>query len=359
MIKAISSFFKNIINKPGTIMNFWVSILVISMITMVVLVTVNSFRITQECSKYREQIHENLNSEADSVIISRSDLEGLLESKQIESNDYLAIILTLITLCVSLSAAIPYIVGKSVTSNQVKDTVEELYRRQKDENDKNIRKTLGKLEAAEAHLSRMVAYNLMYALRDKAFMKSTSVINDYDPIHHPFWALGWASKALIRYVKVAQSESLNTYAIERFCSNCIKYIIDASDAIAVIANVAVKTSSHGKSQTTLCDGKVLRAYVDLFDALGFYKSLRYNGKIGVLMVSKEEQQLNEALQKLYRILTPSAVGSYDENIVQEIAKKSKYDQYLKDSDGSPASYSILKKYIENWCSQKQFSNTWY
>ena len=352
-------FRKNIIINPGVMMNFWVSTLVISMIAMVVLVTVNSFRITKDCSRYREEIHESLASEADSVIITRADLEDLLESKQIESNDYLAIILTLITLCVSLSAAIPYIVGKSVTSNQVKDTVEELYRRQKDDNDKKTKKTLDKLEAAEAHLSRMVAYNLMYAVRDKDFKKAVSVVNGYDPKHHPFWALGWASKALIRYVKVAQSESVNTFATEGFCSNCTKYIIDASDAIEVIANVAVKTPSPGKSQTTLCDGKVLRAYVDLFDALGFYKSLRYNGKVGVLMVSKEEQQLNEALQKLYRILTPSAVGSYDENIVQEIAKKSKYDQYLKDSDGSPASYSILKKYIENWCSQKQFSNTWY
>lgn len=352
-------FRKNIIINPGTMMNFWVSILVISMITMVVLVTVNSFRITQDCSKYREEIHERLNNDSDSVIISRDDLEVLLESKQIESNDYLAIILTLITLCVSLSAAIPYIVGKSVTSNQVKDTVEELYRKQKDDNDKKTKKTLDKLEAAEAHLSRMVAYNLMYAVRDKDFKKAVSVVKGYDPKHHPFWALGWASKALIRYVKVAQSESVNTFATERFCLNCIKYIKDASAAIEDISNVALATLASGQSPLALCDGKVLRAYVDLFDALGFYKSFRYNRKVGVLMNSEDEQALNEILQKLYQILTQSTTCVYNAKLAQEIAQKSKYNQYLKDTDGSPASYSILEKYIDDWCSQTEFSDTWY
>ena len=44
---------------------------------------------------------------------------------------------------------------------------------------------------------------------------------------------------------------------------------------------------------------------------------------------------------------------------EQIAKKSKYYQYLKDSDGSPASYPVLCKYIESWCTEGQFSNRWY
>lgn len=352
----MSRLFKNMMNRPGTIMSFWVSILVIAMTTMVVLVTVNSFRITQERSRYREEVHKILDTESEDVTIAREDLESLLEFKQIESNDYLAIILTLITLCVSLSAAIPYIVGKSVTSNQVKDTVEELYRKQKDDSEKEMKKALDKLEAAEAHLSRMVAYDLMYSIKDVNFKNPSPVVNDYNPAHHPFWALGWASKALIRYVKIAQSESVNTFAIEKFCSNCIKYIKDAAKLIEYIVSM---TASQDTSPADLCDGKVLRAYVDLFDALGFYKSFRYNRKVGVLIDSEMERDLNDILQKLYEILTPSALGFYNETITEQIAKKSKYYQYLKDSDGSPASYPVLCKYIESWCTEGQFSNRWY
>lgn len=346
---------KKIVNGPAALMSLWVSILVVSMTVMVILVTVNSFRITQEHNEYETAIHEKVNGDDGNIIISREDFEKLLEYKYIEANDYLAIILTLITLCVSLSAAIPYIVGKAVTSNQVKDTVEELYRKQKDDNERNIKKAIDKLEAAEGHLSRMIAYILMFSVKDENFKARFSSFNNYNPDHHPFWALGWASKGLIRYIKVAQSDAINTFAIERFCENCVKYIQDASVLIADISSKDIKTTSP----TSFCDGKVLRAYVDLFDALGFYKAFRYNRKVGVLITEKKEKELNETLMELYKVLTPSAPGFYDESIAKEISKKSKYSQFLKDSDGSPASYTVLCKYIQNWCVKGEFDNMWY
>ena len=349
------SFIKKIANGSANLMSFWVSLLVVSMTVMVVMITVNSFRITQEHNTYETAIREKVDGDGKNIIIPKEDFEKLLEFKQIESNDYLAIILTLITLCVSLSAAIPYIVGKAVTSNQVKDAVEELYRKQKDDSDKNVKRAVDKLEAAEGHLSRMVAYNLMYAVKDVNFKLPVSCVKGYNPSHHPYWALGWASKALVRYITVAQSEAINSFAIERFCMNCVDYILDASEAIADINRRGVATTSP----ISFCDGKVLRAYVDLFDALGFYKSFRYNRKVGLLISEEKEKELNEILIQLYKILTPSNPGFFNESIVKEISKKSKYSQYLKDSDGAPASYVVLCKYIGNWCIKGEFDKMWY
>lgn len=287
------------------------------------------------------------------VVMHQEDFEKLVEIKGIESNDYLAIILTLITLCVSLSAVIPYIVGKSVTDNQVKETVNDIMKHQELDHYTKYSATVRQLENAEAHLARMTAYNLLCQIKGVDF-----ATYDYDDkslctlYNHPYWAIGWAAKSIIRYVKVAAGQDIRSAAAKTFCGYCYRYIIEAHK---ISKTIDINACADHNPDVDM-KGIALRAFIDLFDALGFYHSYRCNDKIDILLDEQQQNKLNEVLKELYHQL----YGLYPNvSICEKIADKSKYDSYLKKCADGIVPRVQFETYFADWLGVNGFKPKFY
>lgn len=251
--------------------------------------------------------------------LTGKDIKDLLdqkiasESTIIDSNNYLAIILTLITLCVSLSVVIPYIVGRTVSSKDIKDRVDELYTQQAYDSAKRYNENVNMLLASEAHLSRMISYLL---LSDYSYHSSSTtpreIHNKFRVQKHPAWAMGWASKALLRYV-VIDKESYRL-----FCQDLCCYILYCKNKLG--------------SNINAYEGIVERAFYDLLNALVYHKIL------GNKMLDGSVSNLKECLNKLASHLYKEKQITRDQLQNGAILKSHK-DQYL-DSD------YMIAKYIE-------------
>ena len=282
------------------------------------------------------------------IVISQQDFEDILEVKAIESNDYLAIILTLITLSVTLSAVIPYIVGKSVTDNQVRETVEDVQKRQNYESEKKYKEAISKLEAAEGHLSRMVAYQLVSSVKKEKFAKGTDVTSaTYDIRLHPFWALGWSAKSLIRYMKVAQNSKVDN----KFTEYCCQYI---KTAASCISNISVDNLT-ASDQLSDINGKLVRGFIDLFDALGFYYSYRYSGRTTILSID-QLTSLESMLGNLYDIIIK--ISTHQE-LLKAVKAKSKYKLYLGNDGYSAVSMQTCENYLNEWADSRTFNESYF
>ena len=267
------------------------------------------------CNKQNMQVisvHNDTAKESSSyMLIEKGYLKDILRqhitdhSSIMDANNYLAIILTLITLCVTLAAVIPYIIGKSIIEKDIKDAVEEM----SESETVKYQKLVDQLERSEAHLSRMTAYNLLveYKLElNKCDACGKKV--ELNLWKHPYWVIGWASKAIIRYLRC----SSEGFATEKFINNCIEYI--------------EKAGNFPKENTVVDDkdGVVLRAFVDLFDAL----------QIGQNKPELKNSVLYEILSKLWNALTeayksPNRTPTEVENFIfNQVKKKAKYKEYL-------------------------------
>lgn len=239
-------------------------------------------------------------------ILSAKDIKDLLdqkilnESTIIDSNNYLAIILTLITLCVSLSVVIPYIVGRAVSSKDIKDRVDELYAQQVYDSSKRYKENVNMLLASEAHLSRMTAYELMTIYHYNT--PNTSVEESTFSSHkHPAWAIGWASKALFRYVVI------DNQSYKNFCKDLCGYITQCD----------LWLSSSLGSYRSIAD----RAFYDLFNALTYHSTLENR------MLDGLTKDLTDCLKSLAsRLYTKDSITENDIKNNAE-AKSHKY-QYL-------------------------------
>lgn len=267
---------------------------------------------TKQSEKHAKKHNTTTISESkECVLIEKEDLEYILQqhitdhSSIMDVNNYLAIILTLITLCVTLAAVIPYIMGKSILEKDIKDAVEEIH----ESETVKYQKLVDQLERSEAHLSRMTAYNLLveYKLElNKCDACGKKV--ELNLWKHPYWVIGWASKAIIRYLRC----SSEGFATEKFINNCIEYI--------------EKAGNFPKENTVVDDkdGVVLRAFVDLFDAL----------QIGQNKPELKNSVLYEILNKLWNALTeayksPNRTPTEVENFIfNQVKKKAKYKEYL-------------------------------
>lgn len=329
VINGVKRFINGVgrlINKVFTMTNA-VTALVSSMIVLVVAVifwVCNDSRVNKE---YHEEISTKLDKiqgialNAQDILKESSDslnieaLEDLIEAKidaaiieekssAIDSNNYMALILTLVTLCVSLSAVIPYIVGKSISKFEIKNVVEDLYAKDKHDVSVKYRESVNMLLASEAHLSRMTAYELLtfYRLQNQTFC-----LSNLDLRKHPVWVIGWASKALFRYVVIGNLSYI------RFCK-------ELSDYIEVY-----------KKGDLDSDPIVLeRAFYDLFNALTFDSTLN-NGMLDGLT-----KELKKCLKKLavslYKNMTTTENTFVNVDYIKAKAiDKSHKDQYL-DSD---------------------------
>lgn len=281
------------------------------------------------------------------VSISKEDLKNLVEARVSDNsgimdiNSFISIMLTLITLCLTCSAIIPYVVAKFISEAKIKDTVEDIYARDKALTDKQFRQSLEKLEVAEAHLSRMTAYNLMKIdiLRKDLSRGATS---GYNYTVHAAWTIGWASKSLLRYIRNVDSQSARPAEVSKFCKDCIEYIKDSTN------NLRPASSSH------LLNGdpkdKALRAVCDILDVILYYKSLGKNKSVNAIIGSSDIDELSKVARTLYLCIEKSKSNSNkewpsDANF-KTIRDKSKYKEYLKDKDGNTVSIGEFRRMIE-------------
>lgn len=239
-------------------------------------------------------------------ILSAKDIKDLLDQKIqgeatiIDSNNYLAIILTLITLCVSLSVVIPYIVGRAVSSKDIKDRVDELYAQQAYDASKRYKENVNMLLASEAHLSRMTAYELLsiYNYHKPSPSDPSSTFSSHK---HPAWALGWASKALFRYVVI------DNQSYKSFCKDLCGYIMQCKGLI--------------KSPLGSYKSIAERAFYDLFNALTYYRTLENRMLDGLV------KDLTDCLNNL-SVLLNNEISITEDDIKEKANAKSHKYQYL-------------------------------
>ena len=206
--------------------------------------------------------------------------------RQIDSGS--DILLSLITFCVTMAVVIPYVIGKSITQTDIRNVVLEHNKQY----DNKIDETVKSLEWSEAHLSRMIAYFLL----DKREIR-------------PEWAIGWASKSLIRYLK---QDAPKPWTAD-FCDECVRYI---SEGIALLNN-----ETSGKTD----DKPGVRAIKDAYDAWSMVSCSKiYKADFDV------RNSLKEGIREMWKSLVLD--GKYTEkSLVNEIAQASKYKLYLGSS----------------------------
>lgn len=278
------------------------------------------------------------------VCISKEDLKNLVEARVTDNsgimdiNSFISIMLTLITLCLTCSAIIPYVVAKFISEAKIKDTVEDIYARDKALTDKQFRQSLEKLEVAEAHLSRMTAYNLK-KIDDIRRELTHGVTDGYDYSVHAVWTIGWASKALLRYMRNVDSQSARHPEVSKFCENCVTYIKQSV--------VRLKNTSSSNDLPDKAKDKALRAVTDILDVILYYKSKAESNGLNVIVRPTDIDVLPACARTLYLCIDEpkySVKWPSDDNL-KTICDKSKYKQYLKDDDGNVASAKYFRREV--------------
>ena len=100
-----------------------------------------------------ERIEAAPADENGAVHISREDLKLLADStindnsNVMDINNFISIMLTLITLCLTCSAIIPYVVAKFISESKIKDTVEDVYAKDKERTDRQYHHPLKNLKS--------------------------------------------------------------------------------------------------------------------------------------------------------------------------------------------------------------------
>ena len=328
--------------KNRSIFDTWVIVLIIAMIFLVVCVIGWVATDTYINRSYHAKLIEKLDGieyiTADSVIpidsskiLTAKDIKDLLdqriekEASIIDSNNYLAIILTLITLCVSLSVVIPYIVGKAVSAKDIKDTVEELYMKNEFDVAVQDKKNLNLLLASEAHLSRMVSYSLLSSAR---FTYPSLNRPEYDVANHPVWAMGWAAKSLIRYITSCPVDNYQSHLV--FVKKLVTYIRDSYEALI---------SPEGKSFYWKGSAPAKRTLLDLLNAITYQTTLKT-----LLLDDKEIKDLYDIIKGIYACLEDQ---NFNTSSLAEMAyKKSHYDIYLHNKADLVSFRTHLEGYVK-------------
>lgn len=189
-----------------TILNFltnlnWLHLAVVVLIGVqiytIVMVASLSLSTPGQIDELETQINRTIDSTfaSDSTVVSM-DVENLktLMSTAVERSrvnvegvNFVTIILTLLTICLTLSVVIPYIVGEAITKAKIRETAQELYMSDMMDQNGKYATSIRKLELSEAHSCRMIAY----------LLQKVTPENPYDAI----WSAGWAAKALTRYLR--------------------------------------------------------------------------------------------------------------------------------------------------------------
>lgn len=265
-------------------------------------VALNAQDILKESSKNQKikALEDLLEAKIDAAIIEE-------KSSAIDSNNYMALILTLVTLCVSLSAVIPYIVGKSISKFEIKNVVEDLYAKDKHDVSVKYRESVNMLLASEAHLSRVTAYELLTMIPPVGSKSPSSNVM----LTNSIWAIGWASKALIRYITSCNSENYGSY--KGFACELLSYINKASGG-GFEGDIDKNNLKIAK-----------RSFLDLLNAIVYNETLYKE-----FLDHNQLANLRKCLNDLYRIVSGQFQDSKD--IEDAARKKSHYQLYLVAKD---------------------------
>jgi hypothetical protein len=140
-----------------------------------------------------------------------NQLKAIEAGNQIQTETFIS----LITICLSFSALVPFFVTKALTSNEVERKVEEVVQTKAREIRETIhresRHAVSRLNSSDADLSRMIGYLLM-----------TNRTPDY------FWSISWLGRA-VKARMIAAEELFNQTGRREisnlFMSHCIRFII--------------------------------------------------------------------------------------------------------------------------------------
>lgn len=239
-----------------------------------------------------ERISVNIvKNTVDSVVekaINSAVKGNAIVSKESNDNAFTSIMLALITLCVTLAVVIPYVIGKAITQDEIRNEVQ----KHNKQFDKRIDEAVKKLEWSEAHTSRMIAYLLLNKQKS-----------------HPDWAIGWASKSLIRYLKQEKPEPWTT----DFCAECVNFIIDGLNMLNDNDNIDIDEKHK------------IRAIKDAYDAWCLIsKSKILKLEIDVI------KSIKAGIASMYKSLIDENKYTHND-IIREIAKASKFKLYMGDN----------------------------
>ena len=163
---------------------------------------------------------------------------------------YMTILLSLITLCATLAVVIPYLVSKMYLESQVRENIKELELRLVEQNEGMKRRFQNDLESMKTEYSDYLDIEVAHNARMISFLLSNIKVPPKDSLKVNAWIIGWASKALLRYMSRTDS---SYYNLQNFIENCIDYIIAAGKNISC--------PNPPKEGLDI----ILRAIVDLFD----------------------------------------------------------------------------------------------
>lgn len=232
--------------KKYKLLDWLVMILICAQLFLIGTMIVSVILITRDVRKpFQETVNTTELTEPTMVSDSLQTAAPIVEEKVVHQNaiadsspTIISIILTLITLCVTLSIVIPYIQGKTMTEGTIRGVASEFYRDAFAAIERNHQAVVEDSIWEDAHHSRMIAYLLL---------KSKDV-ND------KLWSIGWASKSLLRYLKLTQwypdRYSNNAFHVNDFIKKCVDYLNEADE---VLKNTDIKDK---KKET-------LRAFSDL------------------------------------------------------------------------------------------------
>lgn len=140
-----------------------------------------------------------------------NQLKAIEANNQIQTETFIS----LITICLSFSALVPFFVTKALTSNEVERKVEEVVQTKardiRETIQKESRSAVSRLNSSDADISRMIGYLLM-----------TNRTPDY------FWSISWLGRAVKARMIAAEELFQQTGRKEisnLFMSHCIRFII--------------------------------------------------------------------------------------------------------------------------------------
>lgn len=228
------------------ILDCLVIVIAIAQLFLIVALTVNVISIAND-SRTALQRTENTTVQTEPTMVADSlqTATPIVKEKVVHQNaiadnspTIISIILTLITLCVTLSIVIPYVQGKTMTEGKIREVASEYYRDAFAAIERNHQAVMEDSIWEDAHHARMIAYLLL---------KSNDV-ND------KVWSIGWASKSLLRYLKLTRKfpdrYGDNKYHVDDFIKKCIDYLKEADK---VLSGTEVKNRKK----------EALRAFSDL------------------------------------------------------------------------------------------------
>ena len=247
------------------------------------------------------QVTDSLQIVTPAVAPASTPKEAVVTSNAVadSSPTIISIILTLITLCVTLSIVIPYVEGKSMTEGKVRTLVKENFMDAFYSVERSYSAILEDSLWEDAHASRMTGY-----LLGKSKKQEDRV-----------WSIGFSSKAILRYVKLINQKpdryGHNAYHEIDFIKQCLK---DIERSIS---------SFDGKVDAK----KMLRAFSDLSFAAYLSGGLEY------------QKTLKEKMRKMYSHFNDKGlVSAKDVDAVVNKHGRSNDEKVMKD----------FKEWLKDW-----------